>query len=180
LITGINSDLPGQITAQVRSNVYDSIAGNYLLIPQGAKITGLYDSQIAYGQERILVAWKRIIFPNGKSIDLQGMPGVDMRGYAGLHDQVDNHYGKIFGSVILMSLLGAGGQLAQPQNSNNPWQSPTVGQTVAQSLGTNIANTGTMITSRNINIQPTLEISPGYEFNISVTKDIIFPGSYHE
>lgn len=178
LITGINSDLPGQITGQVRSNVYDSISGKYLLIPQGSKLTGLYDSQIAYGQERVLVVWKRIIFPNGQSINLQGMPGVDMSGYAGFNDQVNNHYGKIFGSVILMSALGAGAQLAQPQNNNNPFAAPTVGQTLAQSLGTNLANTGSMITAKNINMQPTLEIRPGYKFNISVTKDMVFPGSY--
>lgn len=178
LITGINSDLPGQITGQVRSNVYDSISGKYLLIPQGAKLTGIYDSQVAYGQERVLVVWKRIIFPNGQSIDLQGMPGVDMSGYAGFHDQVNNHYGKIFGSVILMSVLSAGAQLAQPQNNNNPFAAPTVGQTLAQSLGTNLANTGTMITSKNINLQPTLQIRPGYEFNISVTKDMVFPIPY--
>lgn len=178
LITGINSDLPGQITGQVRSNVYDSISGNYCLIPQGAKLIGIYDSQVAYGQERVLVVWKRIIFPNGQSMDLQGMPGVDMSGYAGFYDQVNNHYGKIFGSVILMSVLGAGAQLAQPQNNTNPFAAPTVGQTLAQSLGTNLANTGTMITGKNINIQPTLQIRPGYEFNISVTKDMVFPTSY--
>jgi type IV secretion system protein VirB10 len=178
LLTGINSDLPGQITGQVRSNVYDSISGRYLLIPQGSKLTGLYDSQIAYGQERVLVVWKRIIFPNGQSINLEGMPGIDLSGYAGFNDQVNNHYGKIFGSVLLMSVLGAGAQLAQPQNNTNPFAPPTVGQTIAQSLGTNIANTGTMITAKNINIQPTLEIRPGYEFNISVTKDMVFTGPY--
>jgi type IV secretory pathway VirB10-like protein len=178
LITGINSDLPGEITGQVRSNVYDSISGKYLLIPQGSKLWGLYYSQVAYGQERVLVVWKRIIFPNGQSINLQGMPGVDMSGYSGFNDQVNNHYGKIFGSVILMSVLSAGAQLSQPQNSDNAWQAPTVGQTIAQSLGTNIANTGTMITNKNINIQPTLEIRQGYKFNISVTKDIVFPSAY--
>jgi type IV secretory pathway VirB10-like protein len=178
LLTGINSDLPGQITGQVRSNVYDSISGRYLLIPQGAKLIGLYDSQIAYGQERVLVVWKRITFPNGQSINLQGMPGVDMSGYAGFNDLVDNHYGKIFGSVILMSTLSAGAQLSQPQNNDNPFQAPTVGQTMAQSLGTNLSNTGTMITSKNLNIQPTLKIRQGYEFNISVTKDIVFPSAY--
>ena len=177
LITGINSDLPGQIIGQVRSNVYDSISGKYLLIPQGSKLTGLYDSQIAYGQERVLVVWKRILFPNGQSINLQGMPGVDMGGYAGFNDQVNNHYGKLFGSVILMSVLGAGSQLAQPQN-NNSFDTPTIGQTLAQSLGTNLTNTGSMVTAKNINMQPTLEIHPGYKFNISVTKDIVFPGPY--
>lgn len=179
LITGINSDLPGQIIGQVRLNVYDSISGNYLLIPQGSKLTGLYDSQVAYGQERVLVVWKRIIFPNGQSIDLQGMPGIDMGGYAGFYDQVNGHYGKIFGSVVLMSVLSAGAQLSQPQNNNNPFAAPTVGQTLAQSLGTNVTNTGTMITAKNINIQPTLQIRPGYEFNISVTKDMVFPSPYN-
>ena len=179
LITGINSDLPGKIKGQVRSNVYDSISGKFLLIPQGATLVGVYDSQVTYGQRRVLIAWSRIIFPNGQSINLQGMPGVDMSGYAGFHDQVDNHYTKIFGSVVFMSVLGAAAQLSQPQSSSNPWQAPTVSQTLAQSLGTNLANTGTMLTAKNINIQPTLEIRQGYQFNISVTKDIVFPGSYN-
>lgn len=177
-ITGINSDLPGQITGHVSSNVYDSISGRYLLIPQGSKLVGLYDSQIAYGQERVLVVWNRIIFPNGQSIDLEGMTGVDMSGYAGFNDQVNNHYSKIFGSVVLMSVLGAGAQLSQPQNSGNSFAAPSVGQTMAQSLGTNLSNTASMITSKNINVQPTLEIRQGYEFNISVKKDLVFPGPY--
>jgi type IV secretory pathway VirB10-like protein len=96
LITGINSDLPGQITAQVSDNVYDSISGNNLLVPQGTKVVGAYDSKVAYGQERVLVAWKRLILPNGQSIDLNGMPGVDLSGYAGFNDEVDNHYVKVF------------------------------------------------------------------------------------
>lgn len=136
------------------------------------------DSQVAYGQERVLIVWKRIIFPNGQSINLQGMPGIDMSGFAGFKDQVNNHYGKMFGSVVLMSVLGAGAQLSQPQNNTNPFAAPTVGQTLAQSVGTNLANTATMITAKNINIQPTLEIRPGYTFNISVTNDMVFPGAY--
>lgn len=180
LITGINSDLPGQITGQVRSNVYDSISGKYLLIPQGSKLVGLYDSQVTYGQDGVLVVWKRIIFPNGNSMNLQGMPGIDLSGYSGFRDQVDNHYLKTFGSVVLMSTLAAGAQLSQPQNSNNPFAAPTVGQTLAQSLGTNIANTGTMITTKNLNVQPTIKIRQGYYFNITVTKDMVFPESYGE
>lgn len=180
LITGINSDLPGQITAQVTSNVYDTVSGRYVLIPQGAKLTGNYDSQIAYGQQRVLVVWQRLILPNGQSIDLQGMPGVDLRGYAGFNDQVNNHYSKLFGSVILMSALSAGAQLSQPQQTNSLFAAPTVGQTLAQSLGTNISNTGTLLTQKNLNIQPTLIIRPGYEFNISVIKDMVFPSAYAE
>lgn len=179
LVTGINSDLPGQITAQVKSNVYDSISGNYLLIPQGAKLVGAYDAQVAYGQERVLIAWKRVIFPNGQSIDLHGMPGVDMSGYAGFSDQVNNHYTKIFGSVLLMSILSAGPQLAQPQNTSNGNNNyPTVNQTMAQSLGNNISAVGTAMTVKNLNIQPTLEIRQGYEFNITVTKDMVFDDAY--
>ena len=178
LVTGIISDLPGQITGRVRANVYDSISGKHLLIPQGSTLLGLYDSQVAYGQERLLVVWNRIVFPNGQSINLAGMPGVDMSGYAGFHDQVDNHYAKIFGSVVLMSLLGAGAQLSQPQNTSNSIQAPTVGQSIAQSVGTNLINTGTMITAKNINIQPTLNARQAYEFNISVKKYIVFAHPY--
>ncbi len=180
LITGINSDLPGQMLGQVRSNVYDSPSGKYLLIPQGSRLIGLYDSQIVYGQERVLIVWKRLIFPNGQSINLQGMPGIDMSGYAGFNDQVNHHYRKIVGSVILMSMLGAGAQLSAPQNNNNPFATPTIGQTVAQSVGNNLANTGAMLLAKDSNNQPTLAIRSGYKFNISVTKDMIFPGPYHD
>lgn len=179
LVTGINSDLPGQITGQVRSNVYDSIAGKHLLVPQGAKMVGVYDSKVAYGQQRVLIAWQRIIFPNGQSMNLQGMPGVDLSGYSGFKDVVDNHYFKIFGSVVLVSALGAGAQLAQPAKESSPFAPPSVGQTLAQITGTNLANTSMMLTEKNINVQPTLEIRPGYQFNISVTKDMVFQGPYN-
>ena len=178
LMTGINSDLPGQITAQVKTPIYDSISGRYRLIPQGARLIGVYDSSVVYGQERVLVAWKRIIFPNGKSINLEGMPGVDLSGYAGFHDQVNNHYGKIFSSVILMSILSAGAQLSQPQQLADNNQVPTVNQMIAQSLGTDISNASTMLLRKNISIPPTLEIRPGYEFNVMVTKDMVFPNPY--
>lgn len=178
LVTGINSDLPGEITGQVKSNVYDSISGKYVLIPQGAKLQGVYDSSVAYGQERVLIVWKRIIYPNGQSLNLEGMSGVDMSGYSGFSDQVNSHYGKLLSSVLLMSVLSSGAQLSQPQQSNNSFAAPSVSQTLAQSLGTNIANVGTMMTSKSLNIQPTIEIRQGYEFNISVKKDIVFLRPY--
>ncbi len=177
LITGINSDLPGNITGQVLSNVYDSVSGRHLLIPQGAKLNGKYDFQIVYGQERLLVVWNRILYPNGQSLSLEGMTGVDLSGYAGFQDLVNNHYGKLFSSVVLMSALSAGAQLSQPQQ-NNALSGPTVGQTLAQSLGTNISNVGTQIVSKSLNVQPTITIRPGYEFNINVTKDIVFLKPY--
>lgn len=162
----------------MKTPIYDSISGRYRLIPQGARLIGVYDSSVVYGQERVLVAWKRIIFPNGKSINLEGMPGVDLSGYAGFHDQVNNHYGKIFSSVILMSILSAGAQLSQPQQLADNNQVPTVNQMIAQSLGTDISNASTMLLRKNISIPPTLEIRPGYEFNVMVTKDMVFPNPY--
>lgn len=177
LISGINSDLPGQIIAQVRSNVYDSPSGKYLLIPQGSRLTGVYDSQIAYGQQRILIIWRRIIFPNGQSIDLQGMPGTDEQGYAGFKGKINNHYMRLFSSTLLMSAIGVGGSVLAP-SSDNPFAPLTVRQALAQNLNTNLANASSSITEKNLNIQPTLTILPGYEFNIFVTQDMIFPKSY--
>jgi type IV secretion system protein TrbI len=109
LVTGINSDLPGTMIGKVRRNVYDTVTGNYLLIPQGTTLIGNYDSKVVFGQSRVLIVWSRLIFPNGSSFDLQGMPGVDLTGMAGLHDQVDNHYKRIFGSALLFSVFGAAG-----------------------------------------------------------------------
>lgn len=181
LLGGIHSDLPGEISALVRSPVFDSVSGNYVLIPQGAKLNGVYDSEIAYAQNRLLVVWKRIIFPNGDSLNLEGMPGTDLNGYAGFGDEVDNHFGRIFGSVILGSVISAGAQLSQPQNTaNSPFTAPTIGQTMAQSLGVNIADTSVAITQKNIAIPPTITIRPGYKFNIKVTKDLVFEAPYED
>lgn len=173
LISGINSDLPGPITAQVRENVFDSIAGRYLLIPQGSRLQGIYDSAIAYGQQRVLIAWQRLIFPNGQSLELAGMPGVDVSGYAGFKDKANNHYQRLFGSAILMSMISAGLQLSQPQQSNDNNQ-PSVNQVLAQNVGISLSQTTDQLLRKNLNIQPTLEIRPGYLFNISVTQDILF------
>lgn len=179
LIQGINSDLPSTLSGRVTENVYDSISGGQVLIPQGSTLTGTYDSQVAYGQERVLVIWQRIIFPNGKSIDLRGMPGVDISGYGGFHDKVDNHYWKITKSVLLVSLLSTGAQLSQPQQtSDNDNGYLSINQQLAQNLGTNISNAGTELFQKDINIQPTLEIRQGYLFNIMITKDIVFDAPY--
>ena len=108
MVTGINSDLPGNIIAQVSQNVFDSVTGKHLLLPQGAKLFGVYDSRVIYGQERVLVAWNRVVFPDGSSITLGAMPGSDMAGNAGYTDEVNNHYFRIFGSAVLMSLMSGG------------------------------------------------------------------------
>jgi len=178
LMTGINSDLPGQIIGQVRSNVYDSVQGRYLLIPQGSKIIGVYDAKIIYGQERVLVAWQRLILPNGQSMDLSDMAGIDNSGYSGFTDQVNAHYSKLLGSAMLMSVLGAGVQLSQPQTDHAAFTENSISQALSQNVAGSVMTTASELTAKNLNIQPTLEIRPGYTFNISVTKDLVFPKAY--
>ncbi|HGA7692126.1 TPA: TrbI/VirB10 family protein [Salmonella enterica subsp. enterica serovar Virchow] len=173
MISGINSDLPGQIIGQVREAVYDSATGTQCLIPPGSRVVGTYDSSVTLGQSRALAVWRRIIYPDGSSISIDNMPGTDMGGYAGFNDKVNNHYVRIFGSGLLLSVLSAGVQLSQPQSSNGENYSSS--QIIAGSLGQQMGQIGMQTAQRNMNIQPTLEIRPGYEFNIMVTKDIILP-----
>lgn len=179
LMTGINSDLPGTLIGQVRENVYDSVSGNEVLIPQGTKIVGTYNAQMAYGQDRVQVIWNRLLFPDGTSLTLKSMIGVDSEGYSGFQDLTNNHYGKIFGAVLLSSVLGAGAQLSQPQQPFNSNGQLSVGQTIAQSVGSNIANTANSLTEKNINIQPTNEIRQGYKFDIIVNKDMSFTAPFN-
>lgn len=179
LITGINSDLPGRITAQVSQNVYDSASGHRLLVPQGAKLFGRYDSKVSFGQSRVLVVWTDIIFPNGSTLQIGGMAGTDAEGYGGFNDQVDNHYLKTFGSAILLAVIGTGIDMAIPQN-NNAFNN---GNSAEDAARRNFAETFGRVAERTINktldVQPTLEIRPGYKFNILVDQDVIFPGTYH-
>ncbi len=179
LITGINSDLPGQVIGQVSEDVRDTKTGRFVLIPQGTRLIGLYDAHVAYGQKRILLAWSRMVFQDGSSFDLKGMPGADMGGFAGFFDEVDNHYVKIFGSSALLSLISAGVQLSQPNNGggNNNNQQPSVSQTIGSALGQQIGQTGMTLTQKNLNVQPTLQIRPGYKFNVMVTADMILTPS---
>lgn len=168
LVTGLNSDLPGKILGQVSQNVFDTKSGRYLLLPQGTKLLGEYDSRIAYGQERVLVVWTRLILPNGKSVMLEGMPGVDLFGYAGVSDQVNNHYGKLLTGVLLSSFLSATVQMAQGERSYKPsW-----GELAAEGVAENVNQVGQQITRKNLNIQPTIEVRPGMRLNVFVTKDI--------
>jgi type IV secretion system protein VirB10 len=173
LITGINSDLPGEILAQVSQNVYDSASGNFLLIPQGTKLYGTYDSRIVFGQKRVLQVWTRLIFPDGSTLNLQNMSGVDQPGYSGFTDKVNNHYVQLFGSALLLSLFSAGIQLSQPASTAGPYATPTAGQTIAASVGQEMGQVGTQLMQRQMNVQPTLIIRPGYKFNVMVNKDIV-------
>ncbi len=177
LISGINSELPGQLIALVNQNVYDSVSGHYLLVPQGSKLILLYDSNVSYGQKRLLVVVKRLIFPNGDSMDLEGMPAVDEQGQTGLHDQVNNHYTRIFGNAAMLGLITGGFQLSQPAQTTSATTIST-SQVMASALGEQMGQVSMNMTNKNLDIAPELVIRPGYLFNVQVTKDLLFPGAY--
>lgn len=177
LISGINSDLPGQIIGQISQNVYDTATGKYLLIPQASRLVGTYTSDVSYGQSRVFVAWQRIIFPDGKTLDIGAMPGADGAGYAGMGDQVDNHYLRLFGSAILMSGITAGATLSQ-NNTAGLYTQPTVASALSEALGQQLGNTTTQMINKNLNISPTLEIRSGFRFNVMCIKDLVLTKPY--
>lgn len=182
LVTEARSDLPGQLIAQVRESVFDTPTGAHLLIPQGTRAIGEYDSVVAFGQERVLVAWQRLLFPDGSSLTLGAMPGTDAAGAAGLHDRVDRHLLRTFGSAALLSAISAGAQLSQGTfgggaSSNAPTDAREI---LAAALGQNLADLGTEMTRRNLSVQPALEIRAGYRFNIAVVKDLVLQGPYSD
>jgi len=174
---GINSDLPGEVKALVRSNVYDTATGKYLLIPQGSRLVGVYDSQITYAQNRLQVIWTRIIYPDGSSINLDGMVGQDIQGMAGFHDKVDNHYKRLIGSALLTSAFAAGIELSQRQNSSL-LTTPTAGQTASAAVGQQLGELGSEMTRKNLSIPPTIKVPVGYRFNVRVNRDILFDAPY--
>lgn len=181
LITGINSDLPGRITGQVRQNVYDSATGHRLLIPQGTKLFGRYDSEVSQGQERLLVVWTDIIFPNGATLQIGGMAGVDAQGYGGFNDKVDTHFWRIWGNAILVAAIGTGVDMALPQSSRNAFgvsQQDDPADAARRNFAETFGRVADRTIDRNMDIQPTLEIRPGYNFNILVDQDIVFLGAY--
>ena len=177
LISGINSDLPGRITAQVSQNVYDSATGHRLLIPQGAKLFGRYDSKVSFGQSRVLVVWTDIIFPDGSTLQIGGMAGTDTQGYGGFHDKVNNHYWRTFGSAALIALIGTGIDASIPESSTLATQD-TASDAARRNFAESFGRLAEQTISRNFNVQPTLKIRPGYRFNVLVDQDIIFPGTY--
>ncbi|EAH5216539.1 conjugal transfer protein TrbI, partial [Campylobacter jejuni] len=171
LITGVNSDLPGQILAQVTQNVYDTSTGKYLLIPQGTKVVGAYSSNIIYGQSRLLVAWNKLIFPNGDTLNIDSMQGTSQDGYTGFEDEVDNHYFRIFGSAFLLSSITAG--IALSDNSSTNGEKETASDKAISQAIQQMGQVASEMIRKNMNVSPTLKIRPGYKFNIFVTKDII-------
>jgi type IV secretory pathway VirB10-like protein len=167
LITGIRSDLPGEITAQVTDNVYDSSTGRILLIPQGSRLIGEYDSQIAFGQTRALMVWTRLILPNGRSITLEREPGVDAQGYAGLQDKVDNHWGKLFKAAVLSTVLSVGAEAGTSNSENN------LAQALRQGASQSFNQVGEAVVGRSLNVHPTVTIRPGFRVRVLVTRDLV-------
>lgn len=168
LITGLRSDLPGQVTAQVTEDVYDSPTGKILLIPQGARLVGQYDAQIAFGQSRALLVWNRLIMPNGKSIVLERQPGADTEGYAGLEDEVDNHWGMLFKAAILSTILSVGSEAGMSGNNNG-----SLAEAIQQGMSQSVNQTGQQVVSRTLNVQPTITIRPGFPVRVMVTHDLV-------
>ena len=173
----LNSDLPGEIKALVRENVYDTATGRYLLIPQGARLVGTYDSRVGYGQDGIQVVWSRLIFPDGSSINLEGMAGQDATGHAGLRHDVDNHYKRLVGFGLLTSAFSAAFQLSQTRRGTVLGY-PSAAETAGSAIGGNISQLGADVTRRNLNIQPTIKVPVGYRFNVRVNRDMLFELPY--
>lgn len=177
LITGLNSDLPGRITAQVSQNVYDSATGYRLLIPQGAKLFGRYDSKVSFGQERLLVVWTDLIFPNGTTLQIGGMAGTDVEGYGGFRDKVDRHLWRTFGSAALVAIIGAGIDMSMPESSTLANQD-TAADAARRNFAETFGRVAEQTISKNLSVQPTIVIRPGYRFNVLVDQDIAFPSAY--
>ncbi len=167
LITGIKSDLPGSITAQVTENVYDSPTGAHLLIPQGARLIGQYDSQVAFGQSRVLLVWNRVVMPDGTSIVLERLQGTDPQGFSGLEDEVDYHWGQLFKAAALSTLLGVGTQIGSSDDESQ------IAQAIRESAQGTASNVGQQIVGRQLNIQPTLTIRPGFPVRVIVNRDLV-------
>lgn len=175
----LNSDLPGELKALVMSNVYDTATGRYLLIPQGSRLIGKYDSRVSYGQDGVEVVWDRILYPDASSVDINGMVGLDSHGNAGLRDKVDRHYKRLFGFAALTSAFSAAFDLSQRRGQQSALLSyPSIGDTASASVGREISQTGSMITRRNLNVQPTIKVPVGYKFTVRVNRDILFDAPY--
>ncbi|ELO1557777.1 TrbI/VirB10 family protein [Aeromonas hydrophila] len=170
LVTGIKSDLPGDVIATVTEPVYDTATGKFLLIPQGSRILGKYNSQVSYGQSRVQVVWNRIILPDTSSLKLDNLAGTDPAGYSGLEDGVDWHWDRVFAGAALTTLLGVGAELAAPQNRQDGNRIVIAGRDSAQD---SINQVGQEMTRRNMNVQPTLTARPGLPVRVIVARDLV-------
>ncbi len=165
LVTGINSDLPGAIIAQVTQPVYDTASGHHILIPQGARLLGRYQSNVSFGQDRALVTWNRILFPDGRSIIISA-PGGDAQGFAGLSDKTDHHWDRVFAAAGLATLLNIGSELGSNDNSD-------IVRAIRNGTSDTINQAGQAIVDKQLGIQPTIKVRPGWPLHVIVTRDLI-------
>lgn len=166
LITGIRSDQPGLVTAQVTQNVYDSLTGRRLLIPQGARLIGDYESDVGFGQRRVLLAWNRLILPDVRSIVLERQPAADPSGFAGLEDGVDYHWGGVLTAALVSTLLGVGSEFGVGSDDD-------LARALRRGSQDSVNRAGEQVVSRELNIRPTLTIRPGYPVRVLVTRDVV-------
>jgi type IV secretory pathway VirB10-like protein len=167
LLTGLRSDLPGQVVAQVTQNLYDSLTGRILLAPQGSKLIGTYDSQLVFGQSRVFLAWTRLILPNGRSLDLPHEAGTDAGGYAGLQDGVDHHWRALFGAALLSTILAVGTQAGASDTDS------ALIQALREGAAGSLNQAGEQIVSKTLSQSPTLTIRPGFPLRVLVTRDLV-------
>jgi len=171
LITGLSSDLPGQVVAQVTEDVFDSVSGRTRLVPQGTRLIGVYDARVTYGQSRALVVWTRMIFPDGRSIDLDRLIGTDAAGQSGVADRVDNHTGKLLMAGLLSTLFGVGANAATMGGGDNS----DIAYAIRESAGRSVENAGDKIVSRQLDVQPTITVRPGARVRALVSRDLVLP-----
>ena len=169
LVTGLNSDLPGTVIAQVTEHVYDSVRGRHLLLPQGSRLIGKYDSQVSFGQNRALVVWQRIIRPDGSSIVIENLPGIDKAGYAGMTDRVNHHTGAVLKGIALSSVLGIGTELTFGGNETD------LVKAIRESVQQSTNRAGQALVQRGLDIQPTITVRPGWPLRLIVHRDIVLP-----
>jgi type IV secretion system protein TrbI len=182
LLSGVDSEVPGTIIAQVAQNVYDSATGEDLLIPQGSRLIGSYSANVKYGQSRLFVAWQRIVYPDARALDIGAEPGTDSAGYAGFKDQVDSHWVRIFASAAMMSAISAGVAYSQDQNgqASGNYYAPNFGQELSAATGQQFGQAAAKLLEKNLDIAPELKIRPGYRFSVLLIKDFVFPGVYQD
>jgi type IV secretion system protein VirB10 len=182
LLSGVNSEVPGTILAQVAQDVYDNATGTELLIPQGARLIGTYSSNVQYGQSRLFVVWQRIVYPDGRALDIGAEPGTGSDGYAGFKDRVDSHWVRIFGSAALMSAISAGVAYSQDRNgqASGNYYAPNFGQELSAATGQQFGQAAAKLLEKNLATAPSLQIRPGYRFSILLIRDFVFPGVYQD
>jgi type IV secretion system protein VirB10 len=178
LITGVNSDLPGNVLAQVSENIWDTAAGKYVLIPKGTRILGVYDSRVTFGQRRVLLVWNRLIFPNGTTLNISGSPGIDQAGYSGLSGKVNEHWGTMLKTALFASVFVAGAEIVYDRDTGGNSEKESPSDAAAESLAGAILDMGTKIMNRAADIQPTITIRPGKRMGIFVQQDVVFPFPY--